>query len=232
MSSLLSRLIEAGTPADLVAEVAMTLARAQIAEEAIEARRARDRGRQQEKREKDRHVTSRDIADVTAPIDPQKEIPPHPHKKNNTNPPSLAGGPPLPVQQAVDCWNELAGEIALPRISKLTEKRRKLIRARLAEHGLDGWQNVLARIRGSPFLRGENGRGWIVDFDFAAGEAGFLKIIEGKYDGRIGQSNSSPAAGRYAAAFALIADGKSEGAGEDEGDHWGAGAEVPRLGWN
>lgn len=72
--SLLARLIEAGTPADLVAEVAEELARAKVSQEAIEARREKDRERQQRRR--DAHadnVTSRDIADVTTE---QEQSPP------------------------------------------------------------------------------------------------------------------------------------------------------------
>lgn len=56
-ADLLARLIEAGTPAALVAEVAMLAARADAAGEAIEKRRAVDRDRQTRRR----HATSRDI---------------------------------------------------------------------------------------------------------------------------------------------------------------------------
>lgn len=78
--SLLARLIEAGTPADLVAEVARELARAEVAQEAIEQRRSKDRERQQRRRD---NVTSRDTADVTEttpPSAPPNDIystPPH-----------------------------------------------------------------------------------------------------------------------------------------------------------
>ena len=56
-TNLLARLIEAGTPAALVAEVAMLAARADAASDAINGRRARDRERQM----RSRHATSRDI---------------------------------------------------------------------------------------------------------------------------------------------------------------------------
>lgn len=78
--SLLARLIEAGTPADLVAEVAMELARAKVSQEAIETRRSADRERQARRRD---NVTSRDTADVTA--DPALSRPPN---ENNSNPPT------------------------------------------------------------------------------------------------------------------------------------------------
>jgi hypothetical protein len=80
MSDLLQRLIEAGTPGHLVAEVAKELARAEVEREAIEARRAADRERQARRRG---NVTSRDTADVTGatPF-------PAPPNENNLTPPT------------------------------------------------------------------------------------------------------------------------------------------------
>lgn len=87
MSDLLARLIQSGTPADLVAEVATELARAQIALEAIEQRRATDRERSRRRRcnvtSRDitgHHVVSRDVQDEPALSRPPNE--------NNSNPPT------------------------------------------------------------------------------------------------------------------------------------------------
>lgn len=65
MSGLVARLIAAGTPPELIEEVAMLCARAEIDREAIETRRSKDRDRQNARRG---HVTSRDTADVTDEI--------------------------------------------------------------------------------------------------------------------------------------------------------------------
>lgn len=80
MSGLIARLIAAGTPADLIEEVAMELARAKVAEEAIDQRRSKDRERQQAHR---RNVTSRYAADVTqeaSPLSSPPKVPPDPQK--------------------------------------------------------------------------------------------------------------------------------------------------------
>jgi hypothetical protein len=78
-ADLLKRLIEAGTPADLVAEVAMLAADAT----ALQRRRQNDRDRQAARR----HVTSRESADVTeetpSPLVPPKVSPTPP----SSNPP-------------------------------------------------------------------------------------------------------------------------------------------------
>lgn len=78
-ADLLTKLIAAGTPAELVGEVAMALARAEASAQALERRRRSDRERQRDRRGASRDitldgVTARDKADT-------KEIPPNPHKK-------------------------------------------------------------------------------------------------------------------------------------------------------
>lgn len=85
--SLLARLIEAGTPADLIEEVAMVIAEKRAAEHAVEERKAKARDRQARKRERDAlsrdvtecHVTGCDI--TSAPL----SLPPN---DNNSNPPA------------------------------------------------------------------------------------------------------------------------------------------------
>jgi hypothetical protein len=97
-ADLLGRLIACGTPADLIGEVAMALARGETDRQAIASRRAADRDRQRSRRAlrdvrgshaesrgvTDRHVASRDGADASPsdkknPPDPLKELTPtHP----------------------------------------------------------------------------------------------------------------------------------------------------------
>ncbi|MDH4746667.1 hypothetical protein OMP43_21810, partial [Sphingomonas sp. CBMAI 2297] len=77
-ADLLARLMAAGTPMDLIGEVAMALATAQADATAIKTRRARDAARKQGQRDREkagasrditgRHKTSRDVADA-APLD-------------------------------------------------------------------------------------------------------------------------------------------------------------------
>jgi len=84
---------------------------------------------------------------------------------------------------AFDAFNDLAAEIGLPKAQALTTGRRKKITARLDEcGGLIGWQDALAKIRGSPFLRGDNDRGWRADLDFILQASSFTKLMEGSYD--------------------------------------------------
>lgn len=84
---------------------------------------------------------------------------------------------------AVEAWNSLASEINLPSVQKMTASRKQKLAARLKDcGGLAGWDAALAKIRGSPFCRGDPGP-WKADFDFVLQESSFVKLMEGKYDG-------------------------------------------------
>lgn len=67
-----------------------------------------------------------------------------------------------------------------PQPSKLTDDRRRKLRARLAEHGEDGWAKMLEKAAASDFLRDE----FKLKFDWAIEPRNFQKIIEGNYDKR------------------------------------------------
>ena len=89
----------------------------------------------------------------------------------------------VPLDEAILAYNELAGETGLPKAQRLTDTRRSALRLRLEEcGGLDGWEAALAKIRGSPFLRGENERGWRANLDFLLRQSNFTKLMEGAYD--------------------------------------------------
>lgn len=93
------------------------------------------------------------------------------------------GVAPWEIQQAVDLWNGLAGDVGLPRCEKLTKARRTKLRNRIRDAGgLDGWQEALEKIRGDPFFRGDNKRGWRCGIDFLLRESSFTKLMEGYYD--------------------------------------------------
>lgn len=160
MSDLLTRLIEAGTPGHLVAEVAKELARAEVEREAIEARRAADRERQARRRS---NVTSRDTADVTneAPLSlpPNEKIsnPPTHTPENNT---TREGNPTKPQRLAKpddvaeQTWRDFVRhrnakkapvtETALAGIRREAAKAGWTMDAALAETVTRGWQSFKA----------------------------------------------------------------------------------------
>lgn len=95
----------------------------------------------------------------------------------------------LPVREelevAVKIWNDLATDSNLPKVQNMSEARSKSLKARLGEcGGIEGWRAAICKVRDSPFLRGENDKGWKADFDFVLQSKSFTKLMEGSYDRR------------------------------------------------
>lgn len=72
----------------------------------------------------------------------------------------------------------------LPQPREVTNGRSKKILQRLKSHPTpEYWQEVFTKANQTPFLRGENDRGWRADLDwFVANDENSVKVFEGKYD--------------------------------------------------
>jgi len=113
---------------------------------------------------------------------------------NQLPPPTEPEDPPPPedkikhVMEAVDTWNFFANHYKLPKVMKLTEARKSHIKQRLAEDEFN-LEQILRKVEKSDFLLGKKTE-WNVDFDFIfSSKNNYIKILEGKYDGRNKQSN-------------------------------------------
>ena len=86
------------------------------------------------------------------------------------------------IEAILEQWNSLF-EYGIPRIRSLDKKslRYKYLKARLEEHGFDTVIEAIRIVEQSPFLRGENDRGWTITFDWFIGKSNFVKILEGNY---------------------------------------------------
>ena len=81
--SIIARLIEAGTPADIIEEVAMMIAEKRLSERSIDHARAKARERQARKRERD---LSHDVTDCHV-TERDRAFPSPPQRNNSTLPP-------------------------------------------------------------------------------------------------------------------------------------------------
>ena len=85
----------------------------------------------------------------------------------------------------VDSWNELEpyGIAPIRRFSETGTRgtRIKNVRARLKEYGEDGFKEAIGNIHYSDFLKGRNGKGWTITFDWFIKPSNFQKVIEGNY---------------------------------------------------
>lgn len=91
----------------------------------------------------------------------------------------------LTPENIVAIWNLSADNLGLPKIIKLSSKRRASVLRRLKEEEFD-ISTILAKIKESKFLQGNNDRKWKADFDWIfLSTDNYLKVIEGKYADKI-----------------------------------------------
>lgn len=86
-----------------------------------------------------------------------------------------------PYSQIVDLFNSICD---LPKVTKITEQRKKAIKARWIEYkkDIEVFKTVFWKIKENLFLKGLNDRNWIATFDWIFKPSNFIKILEGNYD--------------------------------------------------
>jgi hypothetical protein len=87
------------------------------------------------------------------------------------------------VRRIQDAWNALS-DIGITPIRDIDSEstRAKLLKARIRQVGIDGVLQAIEKIRDSPFLQGQNKRGWSIKFDWFIKPSNFQKVLEGTYD--------------------------------------------------
>ena len=89
----------------------------------------------------------------------------------------------------VDSYNSLCK--SFPKVTKLSERRRKAIRARLKEYSLAELEKAFALAEESEFLKGANNRNWMASFDWIISDSNLPKVLEGKYANRASPNGTS-----------------------------------------
>lgn len=96
-----------------------------------------------------------------------------------------------PYQGICDLWNSTC--VSLPKVMKLTERRKQKIECRLDEFGVqpEQWletaENLFKRVQASDFLTGRsaNKQNWAASFDwFFENYSNWVKVSEGNYDNK------------------------------------------------
>ena len=99
--------------------------------------------------------------------------------------------PPKPertdYQGVLDAYHECCP--SFPAVMKLTETRKRAIKARLKDYGLDEIKRAFSLAGQSDFLKGSSG--WQASFDWLMKPANMTKVLEGNYTNR-----ASPAGGK------------------------------------
>lgn len=88
----------------------------------------------------------------------------------------------------VAVWNQALTDV-LPKVTKLTDKRRKHINAQLKKYpDMEHWQTCFEKVKASDFLTGRSGQ-WKCNFDWVLNENNRTKVLEGNYDNKEQQKN-------------------------------------------
>ena len=116
---------------------------------------------------------------------PKSENPKEP--KEPTKPTGLFGNPKEPTKPDND--NEYDNDYVDDNDSHLKKKetspkRKKAIKARVAQYGKQAVFDVFQLVLDSPFLLGQNDKNWRCTFDWIFKSANFTKILEGNYNGK------------------------------------------------
>lgn len=92
------------------------------------------------------------------------------------------GEEPAPATQIVELFNSVCK--SLPKVTKLSDMRRRTIKARLKQYTPEDLKIIFEKAEASSFLTGENDRGWQADFDWIMKDSNAAKIMDGNYDNR------------------------------------------------
>ena len=92
-------------------------------------------------------------------------------------------------QSVVNSFNSICS--SLPKVQKLTDKRRKAIKNAASQLGEISFEKYFELVESSDFLSGRNGKWTGCCFDWVLNGANLTKVIEGNYSDRQPQTNQT-----------------------------------------
>ena len=82
-------------------------------------------------------------------------------------------------QQIADMYNETC--VSFPRLTKLSDSRKKAIKARLKQYTVEDFKRLFTMAEESSFLKGQNNRNWSANFDWMIKDSNMAKVLDGNY---------------------------------------------------
>jgi len=74
--------------------------------------------------------------------------------------------------------------VSFPRITSLSDTRKKSIKARLNTYSIDDFKNLFELAEKSDFLKGKNSRDWTATFDWLIKDSNMAKVLDGNYNAK------------------------------------------------
>lgn len=100
-------------------------------------------------------------------------------------------------EEVVDFYNKTVKGTALSSCKKLTDDRKKAIKARIRQYGVECVYEAITIAASSQFCNGANDRNWTADFDFVFNANKMAKILEGKYSSHNNNGTTQTNQGPY-----------------------------------
>ena len=82
-------------------------------------------------------------------------------------------------QEIINMYNDTC--VSFQKVNKLSEKRKKAIKARLKNYTLEDFKKLFEMAEGSSFLKGQNNRNWSATFDWLIQDSNMAKVLDGNY---------------------------------------------------
>ena len=82
-------------------------------------------------------------------------------------------------QQIADMYNNTC--VSFPRLTKLSDARKKAIKARLNTYTVEDFQKLFTMAEESDFLKGKNNSNWSANFDWLIKDSNMAKVLDGNY---------------------------------------------------
>lgn len=93
-------------------------------------------------------------------------------------------------QQIADMYNNTC--VSFPKLVKLSNQRKKAIRARLKSgYTVEDFQVLFEMAEESDFLKGKNKNNWSATFDWLIKDSNMAKVLDGNYKNREGENSGS-----------------------------------------
>ena len=89
------------------------------------------------------------------------------------------------VSNDIDTTKERWNSLNISKVVSIKGNRLKLLNARIKEYGLGSVYAAIENVKQSDFLKGQNNRNWIINFDWFIRPNNFIKVLESNYTNRI-----------------------------------------------
>ena len=171
-----------------------------IGSETANAQRVRDFRNKQKTLQCNADVTEvKQLCNVEKEIEKEKEkdIEKREEKRESIN-----------YQQIADMYNDTC--VSFPRLTTLSDTRKKAIRARLNTYTIDDFALMFAKAEASSFLKGGNDRNWSATFDWMIKDSNMAKILDGNYDNKASGRSTNKVADQLDGFYNMIGEWASE----------------------